>query len=123
MGAGTGGIDLVSEQGGVRGGDSRATTPGRGLALEGDVELRQRSAREEELDPTSLPSAIRGHGQAKTSPSCWRMFFKFETICVCLTSRIEAAASLTREADKNGFESEDYSRFKFARLAAGAVEG
>ena len=42
MGVGTRVIELVSERGGVRSSDSRATTPGRGLALEGDVELRQR---------------------------------------------------------------------------------
>ena len=38
-------------------------------------------------------------------------------------AKVEAVANLTREADKNGFESEDDSRFKFAQLAASAVKG
>ena len=52
------------------------------------------SAGEEELDPTSPSSAIGGHRQAKTSSSCWRMFFRFEIIRVCLTSRGQGRGDL-----------------------------
>ena len=37
-------------------------------------------------------------------------------------AEVKAAATSTCDTDKNGFKSEDDSRFKFARLGAIAVE-